>query len=227
MTTKRDELHSDAGTGRKPAAVRRCAVTRSGGDRDSLLRFVKAPDGTITPDLDGRLPGRGVWVGGHRSLIEKAVASNAFAKSLKAPARVPSDLADRIEALLVRRLMDTLSLANKAGLVVCGFEKVDTALGKGHVAAVLHGSDAAVDGRSKIDRKFNAICNYNETDAAIVDILTIAQLGLALGRGSVVHAALTPGGLSDRFLEEAERLRRFRSLPIEPVDNSSELLTEG
>ncbi len=52
--------------------------------------------------------------------------------------------------------------------------------------------------------------------AAIVDVLTIAQMSLAIGRGSVVHAALIPGGLSDRFLEEAERLCRYRLSVMKP-----------
>ena len=227
MTAKQDELHSDVSATRTAVARRRCAVTRDGVDRERLLRFVKSPDGTITPDIECRLPGRGVWVGGHRSLVEKAVATNAFAKSLKTAIRPPLDLPDKVDALLVRRLMNTLSLANKAGLAITGFEKVNAALEKAPVAVIVHASDAAADGRLKIDRKFNAICNSGGTAAAIIDILDNAQLGLALGRGSVVHAALIPGGLSDRFLEEAERLRRFRSLPIEPVDNSSELITEG
>ena len=80
------------------------------------------------------------------------------------------------------------------------------------MAAVLHGTDAAADGRSKLDRKYKAIQGSRGLPAPIVDVLTIAQMSLAIGRGSVVHAALTPGGLSDRFLEEAERLARYRGL---------------
>jgi hypothetical protein len=108
-----------------------------------------------------------------------------------------------------------LSLANKAGLVIAGFEKIFAALDKGPVRAVLHGTDAAADGRSKIDRKYKAIQASRGVSATIVDVLTIAQMSLAIGRGSVVHAALIPGGLSDRFLEEAERLRRYRYSTIE------------
>jgi hypothetical protein len=39
----------------------------------------------------------------------------------------------------------------------------------------------------------------------------------------VVHAALTPGGLSDRFLEEAERLSRYRGFATEVADDFSEV----
>jgi hypothetical protein len=43
----------------------------------------------------------------------------------------------------------------------------------------------------------------------------------------VVHAALTPGGLSDRFLEEAERLTRYRSSATETANVFSETQSEG
>ena len=41
--------------------VRRCVVSGKTGPRDSFLRFVVAPDGTLTPDIEGKLPGRGLW----------------------------------------------------------------------------------------------------------------------------------------------------------------------
>jgi hypothetical protein len=133
----------------------------------------------------------------------------------------PKDLADLVEGLILKRVSGALSLANKAGLAIAGFEKVFAALEKGPVRAVLHGADAAADGRSKIDRKYKAIQADRGQAATIVDVLTIAQMSLAIGRGSVVHAALTPGGLSDRFLEEAERFRRYRHSAIEATPETA------
>jgi uncharacterized protein len=203
-----------------------CAVTRQALDPENLIRFALSPDGVIVPDLDRRLPGRGVWVGCERGLIEKAVSTHAFSKSLKMKAEAPVDLAERVDDLIVKRVAGMLSLANKAGNVIAGFEKIYAALEKKPVRAVLHGSDAALDGRSKIDRKYKAIQASRGARAAIVDVLTIAQMSLAIGRGSVVHAALTPGGLSDRFLEEAERLLRYRSSVIEATPGAADEISE-
>ena len=227
MTERQQHQLLTDGAGQTPGPERLCAVTRRSLDPKELIRFVLAPDGTIVPDLDRRLPGRGVWVGCARRLVEEAVAKKVFAKSLKMRAEAAPDLAQRVEDLFVKRVMGTLSLANKAGLAVAGFEKVFAALDKGPVAAVLHGADAAADGRSKIDRKYKAIQGSRGLPAAIVDVLTIAQMSLAIGRGSVVHAALTPGGLSDRFLEDAERLTRYRASATEAVEGFSEFQVEG
>lgn len=210
---------------------RLCAVTRESRDAAELIRFVLSPDGVIVPDLDRRLPGRGVWIGCDRKLVEKAIQTQAFSKSLKMKAEAPKDLADLTDGLILKRVTGALSLANKAGLVIAGFEKVFAAIEKGPVRAVLHGADAAADGRSKIDRKYKAIQATRGQPAIIVNVLTIVQMSLAIGRGSVVHAALIPGGLSDRFLEEAERLARYRHSTIEAApgaaDDFSELSSEG
>ena len=227
MTAKQQHQLSTEGAGQDSSLERLCAVTRQCLDPKHLIRFVLSPDGIVVPDLDRRLPGRGVWIGCDRGLVERAVATKVFAKSLKTKAEAPLDLAERVDALIVKRLSATLSLANKAGLAVAGFEKVFAVLEKGPVAAVLHGADAAPDGRSKIDRKYKAIQGSRGVSAPIVDVLTIAQMSLAIGRGSVVHAALTPGGLSDRFLEEAERLSRYRAFATEAAEGFSEFQIEG
>jgi len=227
VTIERQNQFATERSGDAAAPERLCAVTRESLDPKDLIRFVLSPDGTVVPDLDRRLPGRGVWIGCDRRLVGKAVKGNTFGRSLKARAEAPADLPERVDALMVKRLAGVLSLANKAGLAVCGFEKVSAALDKGSVAVVLHGADAALDGRSKLDRKFKAIQGARGGKAPIVDVLTIDQMSLAIGRGSVVHAALTPGGLSDRFLEDAERLTRYRSLATETATTFSEAQSEG
>lgn len=226
MAERQKQLAMDRGDNAS-GPERLCAVTRQCLDTTQLIRFVLSPDGAVVPDLERRLPGRGVWVGCDRKLVEKAVKANTFAKSLRTRAEAPADLAERVDTLMVKRLSGTLSLANKAGLAVCGFEKVSAALDKGPVAVVLHGAEASLDGRSKIGRKFKAIQGSRGLAAPIVDVLTVDQMSLAIGRGSVVHAALTPGGLSDRFLEEAERLMRYRSSATETANVFSETQSEG
>ncbi len=224
-----EQEHEIATDGTEPelaaanASERLCVVTRQSLDPKFLIRFALSPDGIVVPDLDRRLPGRGVWVGCDHRLVAQAISSRAFGKSLKTQAQAPADLVKRVDALILKRVTGTLSLANKAGLAVAGFEKVFAALDKGPVRVVLHGTDAAVDGRSKIDRKYKAVQASKGQRAAIVDVLTIAQMSLAMGRGSVVHAALIPGGLSDRFLEEAERLTRYRAFATDPAIDFSEV----
>jgi predicted RNA-binding protein YlxR (DUF448 family) len=192
-------------------SLRRCVVTRAERAPEDLVRFVVDPAGGIVADVARKLPGRGVWVTADKANVAAAVKANAFAKSLKRQVTVAADLPEQVESLFVKRVLEALSLANKAGLVTTGFEKVETLLNAGRAAALLHGSDAAADGTGKLDRKFAAIQRDKGQAGPVVDWLTIDQMSLAIGRSNVVHAGLKQGGATNRFLWEAERLRRYRS----------------
>jgi uncharacterized protein len=190
--------------------LRWCAVSRGRRSLDHLIRFVASPDGTIVPDLARRLPGRGVWVEATRDAMQAAVRQKAFSRGLKRPVHVPEDLADRVEGLLCRRLCEAVSLANKAGLLVAGFAKVDALLAQGLVAVLIHAGDGADDGTAKLDRKFKALLGASTARAATVAELTSAELSLAMGRLNVVHAAALAGGAGQRLLTQAGWLRRYR-----------------
>lgn len=132
---------------------------------------------------------------------------------------MPDDLPDLVDRLMTRRVIDALSLANKAGLVVTGFVKTQAMVEAGRCAALIHARDAAEDGIGKLDRAFRAVRDQGgKRDVApIVTCLRSEELSLAMGRANVVHAALASGGAGRHFLNEAERLRRYREATGAPV----------
>ena len=191
--------------------MRLCAATREAVDVDLLIRFVADPEGGIVPDLARRLPGRGVWVKAEKAAVAQAVRANVFARSLKRQVRPDPDLPDRLEHLLEKRAIEALALANKAGLVTAGFAQVDALLDSGSVRILVQASDAADGGRERLARKLAAVTRAQGRNSASVTSLSTEQLSLAMGRSNVVHAALIQGGAAARFLDEAERLQRYRS----------------
>ena len=75
---------------------RTCIVTRAKGTPDQMIRFVAAPDGTVTPDLKKRLPGRGVWVTATAKAVAEAVKKGSFARGLRAKVIVSPALAQEV-----------------------------------------------------------------------------------------------------------------------------------
>lgn len=197
--------------------TRLCALTRTEHAKQDLIRFGAGLDGVVVPDLALRLPGRGVWVTLGRASVEQAVRRNVFARSLKRNVTAPAGLPALIDVLMLKRVLEALSLANKAGLVIPGFAKVDAALEQGNVIGLFHGSDGASDGVERLDRKFRAIAAAHDEArnrvSPIVSELTIDQISLAIGRSNVVHAAIISGGAAARLMDEARRLQRYRASP--------------
>ena len=205
MLAATDQLEA-RDTGPKAAGTERlCVVARVPKPVDNLLRFVAGPDGTLVPDVKRRLPGRGVWVTATRGALETAVRRGAFARSLKSSIRIPEDLPNLVDRLLARAALDVLAMANKAGRVVTGFERVGDALMSGRLAALIHAAEASPDGV----RKLAAV--KSGPPLPLVRAFTASQLGLALGRPNVIHAALLVGRESDSFLARWRTLERYRA----------------
>ncbi|MHA1112977.1 MAG: RNA-binding protein, partial [Alphaproteobacteria bacterium] len=186
----------------EPAPVRRCLASGARRPKAALLRFVIGPDRELVPDLEERLPGRGLWLSADRTMLEAARAKRLFAKAARGEARVAEDLADRIETLLAARCLRLLGLARRAGEVAAGFEKVRAWMGAGKAGLLLAACDAAANGRERI----RALA----PELPLIDLFSGDELGAALGRGRAVHVVVAPGALAERLMRECGRLAGFR-----------------
>jgi predicted RNA-binding protein YlxR (DUF448 family) len=210
LATPQDQA-LDAGPRKAAAGAERlCAATGAVRPIAEMIRFVVSPEGSAVPDLKRRLPGRGIWITATRQALHKAIARKAFARSFKRDVRIATDLVETTERLLERAALEALGIAHKAGKVALGFTKVEAALAHDAVAALLHAADAAPDGVRKLSDALRRT-GSDRTRIAIVRQFTSAQLGLALGRPNVIHAALIYGPESKAFLARAARLERFRA----------------
>ncbi len=190
---------------------RTCIVTGTKDAPEAMLRFALSPDGSVVPDIRRKLPGRGVWTRLSFETVNWAALKQSFSRAFRAKAEAPATLAEAVDALLERDALQSLSIANKAGLVVAGAFKVDAAIEAGGVEALIQASDGAPDGAAKRARALSARAGPEAKTAARIDLFTSRQLDLALGRANVIHAALKQGAASSAFLARADRLRRYRA----------------
>ena len=193
--------------------LRRCIATGESRTPEEMVRFVATPAGAIVPDVAQKLPGRGMWVTSSREAVAKAAAKGLFSKAAKAPLLIPPTLAEDVERLLVKRLQDHLGLAKRAGVLVLGFQKVEEAFqDRGHkIDVLIEASDSGAADRAKLIKWAQRVGTVG-----VIGCLSAEEIGLALGRESVVHAALTSHPLAARILTEAKRLGGFRVLcPLE------------
>ncbi|MFP6734553.1 MAG: RNA-binding protein [Rhodospirillales bacterium] len=178
--------------------LRKCILTGASLPRDRLIRFVVDPDDRVVPDVQGKLPGRGLWMRAEGDMIRAACAKGAFSRAARHKVRAPADLADQAEAMLRRRCLDLIGLAKRAGELVGGFEKVRAHLRQKDAGILLAASDGGADGRAKV----RALA----PSAPLVDLFDGAQLGGAVGRDRLVHAVVERGKLAERITLECGRL---------------------
>jgi predicted RNA-binding protein YlxR (DUF448 family) len=173
-----------------------------------MIRFVVAPDKTLTPDLAATLPGRGIWLSANLDVIETARAQGgglgrAFARAARGPVIVPPDLPAVLEAALLRRIGESLGLARRAGQAVAGFEKAREWLRTGRARLILQASDGSAAERARF-------LGGAGDQLPVLDPLPAAVLGRVFGRDHVVHVAVAPGRLGERLAIEATRYEGLR-----------------
>lgn len=209
----------------KDEPERRCIISGEHGGRGDLIRLALDADGAVAPDLGAKAPGRGAWVTPDRELIATALAKGklrgALIRAFKTQdIAVPDDLVARIDTGLERRVFDTLGLANKAGTLIWGGERIGDALLGGKVKLLIHASDAAADGLEKIRRKARGT-------RGITLPVTRERLSLALGRENVVHAAVCDSAAAARVMAAVDRWLAFSGLGTVEISAADEPLTGG
>ena len=111
--------------------------------------------------------------------------------------------------------MAALQMARKAGQLLTGAMKVKAALETGEAIALVTATDAAEDGRKKMLATLKASSKAAEeqglpgAERPHFELLDSAQLGLALGIESVIHAAPTQGAAGEAAVKRAKTLARY------------------
>lgn len=193
----RGGAHTDPSDGPE----RKCIATGEVQPKYGLIRFVLGPEDQVYPDILGKLPGRGMWVSADKAALETAVKKGLFSRSAKQAVKVPETLIADVETQLARRVVDLISMSRKSGHAVAGYEKVKDWLAKDYAEILIQASDGSERGKSKLS---------TPQDGMFIGWLTADELGLAFGKQTVIHGALASGGLTDRVVEEAQRLKGVR-----------------
>ncbi len=214
----RNARDQDLKGSRADARERRCIVAGEVMPENRLVRFVAGPDGAVVPDVAAKLPGRGLWVTASAEAVATAVQKKLFARAAKANVSAAADLPARVEAALVARMLGDLGLARRSGALTLGFDNVLRALeGPKPPRALIEAFDGSPDGK----RKLYAAAHRLGLNCHVIETLTSTELGLALGRENVIHAAVQPGGLAERLIFDAERLSGFRARNESPRASAS------
>lgn len=189
---------------REKGPLRRCVATGTVQGKDTMVRFVVAPDGAVVPDLEERLPGRGLWLTADRAALTLALRKGAFAKGARRSVRVPDDLPGLLTVLLTRRCLDRIGMARRAGQLLAGYEKVRDALKAGRVgkcgapALLIEASDGSADQQARVTALGGNL--------PVIRLFAGAELAAAVGRETAVHLVMARGGLAEGLWRDVRRL---------------------
>ena len=167
-----------------------------------MVRFVVGPDDRAVPDIEEKLPGRGLWLGAERRLLDAACQNNLFGKRARRKVETKNDLVFWVEALLSKKCVELLQMARCSGALTAGASEVRECLSCGVGGLLVLASDGAPTGLRKITALAEGV--------PVRSVLTSDELGLVLGRQRLVNALVETGRLAERLDRELGRLAGFR-----------------
>ncbi|AFX98281.1 hypothetical protein A1OE_67 [Candidatus Endolissoclinum faulkneri L2] len=167
-----------------------------------MVRFVVGNDNFILPDIEERLPGRGLWIFADRETISCAVEKRLFTWAAKQPVKVDSKLIDIVESLLKRRCLDTLSLARRLSLTITDNIKVRHIMETGAPGLLLE----AVESTECAKAHLRSIVGSR----SVISCLTKADFIKIFGRQDVLYTFVKSTSpincLANKLLRDATRL---------------------
>jgi len=184
--------------------IRTCIVTGEKRHQSELVKFITDPQGNIVPDIFGKLPGRGLWMYCTSNNLERAIAKNIFSRAARKHIEIPDNLLYKVECGLVERLVGLLAIARKSGLLIAGFERVQSEVRANKIIILFHGSDGS-------ERQFSKIITA-QRQFHVFNCLSSTEQGKVLGKDIVMYLGVRPGGLIEGISLAARRLSVMRSV---------------
>ena len=184
-----------------------CLSTGLELDSKNLLKFVLAPDNSLTLDLMDNLPGRSFWITASREVLETSCKKDLFSETASCQVIMRENFISYVETALVEQFNSTLGFCRRAGFLIWGFEKVKTALVKKEVILRIE----ALDGSKSEKRKLDSI-----TIVPVLQSLYAYELATSFRRERLIHCALVKKrnsgliGLASSLRDKSFRLAKFR-----------------
>ena len=198
------------------------------GERATLIRLALGPDGNVAPDLQAKAPGRGAWIGVTSEELTKAQGKGKLAGALRRAFKtndvsVIDDLSGRITRGLEKAFLDRLGLEARAGNLILGAEKIDSAARSGQVALLLHASDASLDGSGKRDQAWRVGMEAEGSGKGGIKLPVDRDvISAALGRQNAVHVALIDKKAAERVMHHLGRWLNFNGCSNAPLDSEAD-----
>ena len=184
-----------------------CLSTGLKLDSKNLLKFVLAPDNSLTLDLMDNLPGRSFWITASREVLEASCKKGLFSETASCQVILRENFISYVETALVEQFNSTIGFCRRAGFLIWGFEKVKTALVKKEVILRIE----ALDGSKSEKRKLDSI-----TIVPVLQSLYAYELATSFRRERLIHCALVRKrnsgliGLASSLRDKSFRLAKFR-----------------
>lgn len=182
---------------------RSCIACRTSSARAEMLRFARAPDGSLGFDVRARLPGRGAWTCARAACVARAGDRGAFERAFEAPVLGAAGLPAVVAQTLAAEVGAGLGLLRRAGRLAAGRDDVSRALAESLVTALVLAHDLSERTRRDVEQRAGSL--------PIVTGPAQEDIGRAIGRKPTGVLGLLGGPRASLVLADLQRAASYAS----------------
>ena len=97
-------------------------------NKDDFIKICLSPDNKLIPDLRDNLPGKSVWLPADKTLIDDILRKGDLKTYFGVSKIFSPDLISIIEVILRKKILSSISMAKKSGVLAIGLDAIKTQL---------------------------------------------------------------------------------------------------
>ena len=103
-------------------------LNNSSVNKDDFIKICLSPDNKLIPDLCDKLPGKSVWLPADKALIVDILRNEDLKTHFGVSKNFPPDLVSIIEIILRKKILSSISMTKKSGVLAIGLDAIKTQL---------------------------------------------------------------------------------------------------
>ncbi len=176
-------------------------LNNSSVNKDGFIKICLSPDNKLIPDLCDKLPGKSIWLPANKALIVDILKKEDLKTYFGVPKISSPDLVSLIEMILRKKILSSISMTKKSGVLAIGLDAIKTQLTHNRNCLII----VAVGAKSLVDRSFFA----SENVSVFESLLEQKDLEKSTGKINVKYVGVFSKNFKKTIQVDLNKLKGF------------------
>ena len=170
-------------------------------NKDDFIKICLSPDNKLIPDLCDKLPGKSVWLPADKSLLVDILKKEDLKTYFGVPKIILPDLVSKIEMILRKKILSSISMTKKSGVLAIGLDAIKTQLIQNRHCLII----VARGARSLADKSFFVSKNISVFES----LLEQKDLEKSTGKINVKYVGIFSKNFKKTIQVDLNKLKGF------------------
>ena len=176
-------------------------LNNSSVNKDDFIKICLSPDNKLIPDLCDKLPGKSIWLPANKALIVDILKKDDLKTYFGVSKIFSPDLVSIIEMILRKKILSSISMTKKSGVLAIGLDSIKTQLTQNRHCLII----VAIGAKSLADRSFFA----SENVSIFESLLRKKDLEKSTGKINVKYVGVFSKNFKKTIQVDLNKLKGF------------------